>query len=87
VRKSFFPTVLQSGSQLIKLLFARGFLYPEDGGNTFLRDVNSYKGPHGAASRKTAIFIVNAEKTSNPAFLNKCPQLYSCTTLFLEAEE
>jgi hypothetical protein len=46
-----------SVSQLQTLFFARGFFYPEDGGDTFLRNVSSYK---------TAFFIITAMKTSNP---------------------
>jgi hypothetical protein len=38
-----------------------GFFYPEDEGDTFLRNV----GVHGATSQKTAFFIVTAVKTSN----------------------
>jgi hypothetical protein len=48
-------------------LFARGFFYPEDGGDTILRNVGSidhiYTAPH---PQKTTFFIVTAVKTSNP---------------------
>jgi hypothetical protein len=38
-----------------------GFFYPEDGGDTFLRNV----GLHGATSQKTAFLIATAAKTLN----------------------
>jgi hypothetical protein len=38
--------------------------YPEDGGDTFLRNVGSHE---IATSQKTAFFIVTAVKTSNLA--------------------
>jgi hypothetical protein len=44
---------------------ARGFFYPEDGGDTFLRNVDSYTKVYGATSQKTAFFMVTAVKTSN----------------------
>jgi hypothetical protein len=40
--------------------FALGFFYPEDGGNTILRNVGSNDHIY------TAFFIVTAVKTSNP---------------------
>jgi hypothetical protein len=43
---------------------ARGFFYPKDGGDTFLRNVGPYK-IYAATSQKTAFFIVIAVKTSN----------------------
>jgi hypothetical protein len=36
---------------------ARGFFYPEDGGDIFLRNVGSQK-IHGATSQKTAFFRI-----------------------------
>jgi hypothetical protein len=44
---------------------ARGFFYPEDGGDMFLRNVGSRKDLHGATSQKKAFFVVTAVKTSN----------------------
>jgi hypothetical protein len=35
-------------------LFARGFFYPEDGGDTFLRNVGSHKNYKAHTSQKTA---------------------------------
>jgi hypothetical protein len=43
---------------------ARGFLYPEDGGDTFLRNVG-LQDIHGATSQKMTFFIITAVKTSN----------------------
>jgi hypothetical protein len=33
----------QLANQLLTLLFARVFLYPEDGSDTFFRNIGSYK--------------------------------------------
>jgi hypothetical protein len=42
---------------------ARGIFYPEDEGDTFLRNVGSHK-IHGTTFQKTTFFIVTAVKTS-----------------------
>jgi hypothetical protein len=52
-----------SAATCSRWFLARGFLYPEDGGDTFLRNVSL----HGATSQKTAFFIVTAVNTSNLA--------------------
>jgi hypothetical protein len=44
--------------------------HPEDGGDTFLRNVGS-QDLHGATSRKMAFFIITAVKTSNPNNLKR----------------
>jgi hypothetical protein len=41
------------------------FCYPDEGGAMFLRNVGSYKSPHGVTTQKTPFFIVTAVKTSN----------------------
>jgi hypothetical protein len=43
---------------------ARGFFYPEDGGDTFLRKRRFTQELHGTTPQKTAFFIVTAVKTS-----------------------
>jgi hypothetical protein len=43
---------------------ARGFFYPEDGGDTFLRKRRFTQDLHGATSQKTAFFVINAVKIS-----------------------
>jgi hypothetical protein len=40
-------------------------VYPEDGGDTFLRNVVFTQDLHGTTSQKTACFVVTAVKTSN----------------------
>jgi hypothetical protein len=40
-------------------------VHPEDGGDTILRNVGSYKEPHGVISQKMIIIIVTAVETSN----------------------
>jgi hypothetical protein len=42
-----------------------GTTHPDEGGVKFLRNVGSYKSPHGVTSQKTPFFIVTAVKTSN----------------------
>jgi hypothetical protein len=54
-------TAVRTAATCSRWFLARGFFYPEDGGDTFLRNVGS----HGATSQKTAFFIVTAVKTSN----------------------
>jgi hypothetical protein len=49
-----------ASSQLVALFFAPGFFYLEDG-DTFLRNVGSYK----ATSQKTSFTIVTAVKAPN----------------------
>jgi hypothetical protein len=49
---------------------ARHILYPEDGGDTILRNVVLCKELHGALSQKTANFIPIAVETSNPTIKN-----------------
>jgi hypothetical protein len=44
----------------------RGYFYPDDGRETFLRNVGSHKTYRMATFKKTAFFIVTAVKTSNP---------------------
>jgi hypothetical protein len=39
---------------------------PEDGGNTFLRNIGSHTDYDGAISQKMATFITTAVRTSNP---------------------
>jgi hypothetical protein len=52
------------------VFLARLIFDPEDGDDTFLRDVGFYK-IHGATSQKTAFFIVTAVKNSSPSlFVN-----------------
>jgi hypothetical protein len=52
---------MKTATTCSRWFFAHGFFYPEDWGDTFLRNVGS----HGATSQKTAFFIVTAVKTSN----------------------
>jgi hypothetical protein len=47
-----------------RLLLIRALFYPEDGVDTFFRNVGS-QDLHGATSQETALFIVMAVKTSN----------------------
>jgi hypothetical protein len=49
--------VVQSAAICSRWFLARGFFYPEDGGDTFLRNVRN------ATSQKTTFFIVTAVKT------------------------
>jgi hypothetical protein len=46
-----------SAATCSRWFFARGFFYPEDGGDTFLRNVDSHKiYIHDATSQKTTFF-------------------------------
>jgi hypothetical protein len=50
---------------------ARGFFYPEDGGDTFPRNVGS-QDLDGAASKKTAFFIVTSVENPKSDFFKGC---------------
>jgi hypothetical protein len=52
------------GCWLLLTFLAVRFLSRDDGGDTFLRNVGSYKS-HGLTSQKAAFFIVTVVKTSN----------------------
>jgi hypothetical protein len=58
-----------SASEVLTLFPIRGFFYPEDGGEMFLRNVGFYKDPHGATSQKATFFIVTAVKPPNPVYI------------------
>jgi hypothetical protein len=51
---------------------ARGFFYPEDGGNTLLRNVGWRKIYTAPTSQKTTFFIVTAVKASNRTSTREC---------------
>jgi hypothetical protein len=55
-----FRTMVQCVSQLLTLFFPRRFFYPEDGGDTFLRNLDT----HSTTSQEMAGFIVTAVKNS-----------------------
>jgi hypothetical protein len=67
--------ILQFAATCSRWFLAYEFFYPEDGGDTFLRNVGS-QDLHGATSQKTAFFIVTAVKTSNLTILTLCFLLY-----------
>jgi hypothetical protein len=73
-----FRTVVQSVSKRLTFFSLAFFFCPEDGGDTFLRNVDSYKIPPGATSQKTPFFIVIAVKASNPTKLQMGLKLSSC---------
>jgi hypothetical protein len=53
--------VEKSVRQLLRLFFVRGFYFPEDAGDTFLRNVSSYKThttPHPRRGHCSNILIV-----------------------------
>jgi hypothetical protein len=58
--------VTSSWSTLFFLLANSTSIYPDDGGDAFLRNVGSYK-HHGIAFQKAAFFIATAAKISNLA--------------------
>jgi hypothetical protein len=59
---------VQRGTKVSRWLqSARGFFYPEDGGDAVLRNVGLHK-IYMATSQKTAFFIVTAVKTSTLTF-------------------
>jgi hypothetical protein len=57
VNRRFRGTLLQSAATCSRWLLARGFFYPEDGGDTFLRNVSSHKTYTELHSQKTAFFV------------------------------
>jgi hypothetical protein len=60
-----FRLVAQSAATYSSWFLASGFFYPDDGGDTFLRNVGSHK---IYTSQNTALFIVTAVKTSNRTY-------------------
>jgi hypothetical protein len=48
--------VTQSAATYSRWFLARGFFYPENGSDMFLRNVGFTQDLHGAASQKTAFF-------------------------------
>jgi hypothetical protein len=57
--------VSETAATWSRWFFARGFFYPEGGGDTFLRNVSSHKIYTTPQPKKTTFFIVTAVKTSN----------------------